>query len=335
MATTQGQRRLYANTGPIGNAARSAARRASLAVPPKPGPKLPPPKDAGGIDQSQAQNAATAATATQSEMDAVSGGGGGGGAGGGGPYLDEGADLSGMDAQIAESLRRGLSGEDAPFTDEMVRTLNQRALKTAKGQARANTEGLRDDLIARGLLRSGIYARGAEGIRSSAMSDYSSQAQDIRMQQITKNYEARMAGLDRAQNWVNAKRQYLLGKESNRIQYEVGMAQVGAAYARIAAEKEALNMQMEFEREQANRLVDIESPAELPASFNNTLFNIDTRANQSSGPFQRAFEGLRGRAERAGQLWQSRQPMTTRQVRAWTLPLAGLPMPPRGANTSR
>lgn len=175
-------------------------------------------------------------------------------AGGGGPTTNSGGGgkaaaataLPGSDVekQIWEHINDLLSGKTDPFSDERVRQMKGQAFQAGKGQEKNRLRALDEDLIGTGLYRSGVRARGRDDIRRDTSATYTGQVTGILMQQEVARYQARLDGLDRARNWLNDQRNYLLAKEDNEIKRQVGMAQIQLGYARIAAEERMLQAQL-------------------------------------------------------------------------------------------
>jgi hypothetical protein len=137
-----------------------------------------------------------------------------------------------------------LSGQQVPFSDERVERLKGQALRTSQGRSEAARQALDEDLITSGMFRSGARVRGRQDIVRNEGAQYSQTAAGILNTAETENFKARTDALDRAQKWLDDKRNYLLQKESNDIQLRVGLAQIQLGYARIKAERDMLTQQL-------------------------------------------------------------------------------------------
>jgi hypothetical protein len=118
------------------------------------------------------------------------------------------------------------------------------AFQTATGRAASDKNTLGEDLISRGIFRSGIAASGMSSIDRGASAEYSKGVADIETKKALSDFQNRLAALTAAQQWLDSKRNYLVQRESNSIQREIGLAQIKLGYAKIASEKELLQLQL-------------------------------------------------------------------------------------------
>lgn len=145
---------------------------------------------------------------------------------------------------ILQHIQDMLSGKDAPYSPDRVEYLKGEAFRTAQGRSQAQRQQLDEDLITSGMFNSGARVRGRQDIVRGADTQYSQARGQILSTAEEQNFRARADALDRAQKWLDAKRQYLLQKESNDIQLRIGLAQIKLGYARIQAERDMLTQQL-------------------------------------------------------------------------------------------
>jgi hypothetical protein len=149
-----------------------------------------------------------------------------------------------VEKEIWDYINGILSGKNTAYSPTVVQNMNNSAFQTATGRAAADKQSLSDDLISRGVFRSGIAARGMSEIDRGASAQYSKDVRDIQTQKALSDFSNRMQALTAAQSWLDSKRTYLVQRESNAIQREIGLAQIKLGYAKIASEKELLQMQL-------------------------------------------------------------------------------------------
>jgi len=174
------------------------------------------------------------------------GGGGGGGAPGGGyggpgyPYgirpVDQGrleGIGSGTSDLIRDYLENVMSGQDVPYSTEMVTSLRAGAKSAAEGSARSSMDALGYELAKTGMARSPASMRQMTDIRRQSMQDYSAASTNIRQNATVKNYEARMQGLDRTQRWLDNMRRHVLDTTRVGVARDTALAQIQLGYYNI------------------------------------------------------------------------------------------------------
>lgn len=151
----------------------------------------------------------------------------------------------GIEDDILARLREMLAGHDVPFTDDVVSRMRSQAFATSRGRLPAENDAIYRDAARRGMLRGGETGERVDAARRAAGDQYGAASNEILTKQVVVNFQARLDALDRAQKWLDSQRSYLLGKESNAIQREIGLAQIKLGYSKIEAEKEMLLLQLD------------------------------------------------------------------------------------------
>lgn len=151
--------------------------------------------------------------------------------------------MDAMSSTIWNTINAALNGQFG-WTDEQVARMKGQVFQAAMGRRDAGMESVNDDLVSRGLARSGIGARAAIDLNAGANRDYSAGVTNILIERENRSVELRMRALDAAQEHLNSLREYLIQRESNAIQRQIGLAQIDLGYARIKAEKQMLQMQL-------------------------------------------------------------------------------------------
>jgi hypothetical protein len=171
-------------------------------------------------------------------------GSGGSGSGGGSqpaPVALPGGDV---EADILAYIQSALKGSPSGYTDEVLAALTGKAKREEEGRRAADTEGFNEDLAGRNLFRSGIAARGALGIRNEASARYSGRVQGIYVEKQRQDAQMKLQYIGLLEKWLADRRDYLLRKEGNDIQRQIGLAQITLGYAKLAQEKELLLLQL-------------------------------------------------------------------------------------------
>lgn len=151
-----------------------------------------------------------------------------------------------LDPMMEKVIADILSGKSTRYSPEAVAAMKAQALEAREGNYKTGTDEMNRDLIKRGLFRSGIAAEGAAGLRRSVSATYSKALQSIQAEKAKADFEDRMAALQRAQQFLDSKRSYELGKEKNSIDRDMGESQLALGYARLEAERKALIAQFAY-----------------------------------------------------------------------------------------
>ena len=184
-------------------------------------------------------------------------GGGGGGPGvGGGPGGDYGIRpvdqdrLEGIGAGtsdlIRDYLKNIMSGQDVPYSTDMVTSLRAGAKSAAEGSARSSMDVLGHEFAKTGMARSPASMRQMTDIRRQSMKDYSAASTNIRQNAAVKNYEARMQGLDRAQRWLDNMRRHVLDVVRVGVARDSALAQIQLGYYNIDQQMARLLEDLKF-----------------------------------------------------------------------------------------
>lgn len=157
---------------------------------------------------------------------AVPGGGGGGGGGGlGQTRVDEGLDVDNL---IKQQFQDILSGKLSRFSDKTLASMKQGLFEATRGQARASQQEALRLAAVTGTFRSPVTQRVLRDIDASARAQYTQGVRDILLEKARAEFEDRMAALQLAQQWLNSRRQYILGKEQIQATLKAASIQAGA-----------------------------------------------------------------------------------------------------------
>lgn len=151
------------------------------------------------------------------------------------------AEFDGRIKSFIDDLMSGKISQYSPDTLDYIRTDLVRNRERAKETAR---ETIYSDAARRGMFRSGQTSARVDSAIREADATYSKDWTQVLIDKARSDVQMKLAGLERAQDWLNSRRQFILGKESNETQRKLGEAQIALGYARIAAEKEMMEMQL-------------------------------------------------------------------------------------------
>ena len=146
--------------------------------------------------------------------------------------------------QLQDALSKILAGEDLPWNADQIGRTKQELFETVQGRKKAALGNIDRDAVRRGIYRSGIAAEQAGETERQASSTYAQGSRAVDSQAVTENYQARMAGMDRAQKYLDSLREYWLKRDANDIARQSALAQIQLGYARIDSDRWQLQQQL-------------------------------------------------------------------------------------------
>lgn len=147
-----------------------------------------------------------------------------------------------IDKTIQEGFTGILSGKKKRFSDEVKQRHKTKLFSSIMSRKDAESRGLDQDLIGRGVARGGVMARGRTELRSQALQTYGEGVNELELQSAMAEFDDRMKALGLAQQWLNSRRQYEIGKEQIAAQREATAAQMSLGYARIKSSERIARM---------------------------------------------------------------------------------------------
>ena len=169
----------------------------------------------------------------------------------------DGSSETGGSPSLETSLEEGLKqllADGGPFTPEVIAQLQSKAFLNSRGQAKTQGDAINRDALARGMYGAGATAELQAGTDRAAASDYSANASNIDTQAVQANHTAKLAALDRAQQWLDQKRQFILAQTGQAQQKELALKQISLGYAQIEAQKSSLQAQLAQNQSQFDTL---------------------------------------------------------------------------------
>lgn len=180
------------------------------------------------------------------------GGGGAGGAGGGGgprpgsggPPIVPGAGSTGFGATLEEIIR-GVLNSPSRYTPEALQALYGEIARQSSGQIARGERAVRANAAQRGMSRAGRTDALLRGVRDTAEQQRGSATVGVQTAKLTADFQDKMAGLDRAQRYLDSLRdheyRYMLAAEQRR-QFDANLA---LGYANLAQQRAMLQMSLQ------------------------------------------------------------------------------------------
>lgn len=167
-----------------------------------------------------------------------------------------------FELELEQQLRDFMGNwkDDVPFTDSVIGNLKTDAFRATKGRSLAEQRAIEADSIRRGVLRSTGTDRRLDAQRNEASSQYAAAERGIETTATQANFQARtanrLAALDRAEQHVNAEREFLMTNEMNHFARQQGMNQLALAYYSIQNQRFMLKMQLDNSNYQFDKSFD-------------------------------------------------------------------------------
>jgi len=212
---------------------------------PAPGTGTTPQQDDWSTTIGGAQEGKQGQASTDPTPTAGAGGGGGGAAGDGGGGLKYG-DKYGLAQTLEAEIQKLISGEGTPYSDEMQQYMQGEVVAGAESARRAGLDSAYADLARRGMLQSAAGQGMIESVESQAASQRASGRIDVIQKAVLGKFDAKLKGLDAANNYLESLRNYHAQIDSNNAQRAAAGAQMAAASMNIQWEKEKLESQRDF-----------------------------------------------------------------------------------------
>lgn len=192
------------------------------------------------------------------------GGGSGGGGGGGGfkfePWTPPAQ--TPFEADFEAKLKEFMDNWDktVPFTDSVISNLKTNAFKSTFGRVSANKAAIDADAAAKGTLRSTPTDRRIDNMIQAADSTFADSSRNIDTTAAQQNFQAqmtnRLAALDRAQQHIDAEREYLMTSEMNQFARQSKLADLALAYYNLAQQRWQIQQQLNAAKYQFDASLD-------------------------------------------------------------------------------
>lgn len=176
------------------------------------------------------------------------GGPGGGAAGGAGGPGDVSAwpGLGGagaLDAELLAGIRGMINGTGTRYTPEAMQGLLASIKQQMEGSKARQLGAASRDAASRGISRAGATTARLADIRRGAEAGFTSEYANVLKSKIDADYQDKVAGLDRAQKYLDSLRDNLYRNDLTAMQREQFKANLALAYANIRNQREMLTAQ--------------------------------------------------------------------------------------------
>lgn len=137
-----------------------------------------------------------------------------------------------------------MSGDTSAYDDATLNRVYGELHQATQGRSRAAGREIQLDALRRGMTRSGMVTDAMAGVQRTALSEYTGGVRKVLMDKAKSDVMLKVQGIQMAQTWLNDRRQYILGLEGIQAQKELGLAQIRLGYARIRAQIQITQMQI-------------------------------------------------------------------------------------------
>lgn len=152
---------------------------------------------------------------------------------------------SGIGDMLAGSLK-GMLGGETRYTPGVVERMKGGLLSATRGQEQTNARAIEEDAVRRGMYRSGQTGKRLDEARRAGAQQYTEGVNKIQTDKVNADFTDKLAGMDRAQKYLDSLRDYSLRSDLTAIEREKLAASTALGYANLAMEKERLSSQMEL-----------------------------------------------------------------------------------------
>jgi hypothetical protein len=161
--------------------------------------------------------------------------------------------------------------------------MKQAIYKTEKARGEQQQQAALQDAISRGIARSGLSHRDYRDIMLATAQRISEGEWSIALQQEMTNFQDKMQALTMAQQSLDSRRQYELGKELNQIRREQIEAQYAVGMAQVAATR--YSAQMQHGAAMASVRLARDQFAWQQETYNNSLISLNFNGQDIQVPF--------------------------------------------------
>jgi hypothetical protein len=170
-------------------------------------------------------------------------------------------DLLGLGGQesgtIWDAISGILSGQNAPFSPEILAGLEGQAAGARESSIARAQEGVTSSAISRGMFKAGSTGQDLLDARMQGEQQFSSSITSIRTQAAQANFNAKMGALDKAQRWLSDLRGYAAQLDATQASREAAAAGIALGYAQIEFQKLALEKNLALSYEQLDLTRDM------------------------------------------------------------------------------
>lgn len=185
----------------------------------------------------------------------IAGGGGGGGGRGGGAGGGSASGFSGrgsggdLENMLQDNLKQLLSGEGTRYTPEVMQGILAKIKQQTEGSVRRQQEEARSEAAGRGMARAGATGARLDDIRRGAEAGFTGEYADLLTKKVDADYQDKMAGIDRAQKYIDSLKLQMYRQDMTALQREQLRAQIQMAEMNISAQRENLQTSIQANKD--------------------------------------------------------------------------------------
>jgi hypothetical protein len=172
-------------------------------------------------------------------------------------YVPSPQDLE-LDETIMQGVRDAMSGKLNPFDPETIARMRAQSFQAAQGQGEQAKAAVSRDIASRGLGRSGIAVNQNASVDRATSAQVGKGMRDVLVTAAQENYKAKVSALERAQSYLDQRRQFALANLRSTQDYQIASSNINLGYARLAQEATNLEKQLKQALEIANMGNDTE-----------------------------------------------------------------------------
>lgn len=173
----------------------------------------------------------------------AAGGGGGGGGGAAAAAGSMGGGATGLDADLQKQISGLVNGTNSRYTPEAMQGLLSQIKQQMEASKANQLRQSSSDAAGRGMSRAGATRASLDAIRRGAEAGFTTQYAGVLKSKIDADMQDKLAGLDRAQKYIDSLRDNIYRNDLTAMQREQFKANLALAYANIKNQREMLTAQ--------------------------------------------------------------------------------------------
>lgn len=150
---------------------------------------------------------------------------------------------------MLEGNLKQLLGGGTRYTPEVMQRLAAQSKSQTEAQVANATASANEDAAARGVFTSGGAAEQATAIRAAGDARFSADNRQYQIEKVNADFEDKLAGIDRAQKWLDSLRTYAAQLDQTQADREKTDATIRLGYAQLAQQKELFIKQLASNKE--------------------------------------------------------------------------------------
>jgi hypothetical protein len=149
---------------------------------------------------------------------------------------------------MEKSLMEILGGQTR-YSPAVMQDLFAGSKLQTEGQVQNASRQANEDAASRGMFNSGMAQQAQQDIRAEGDQRFSQDARQFRIEKVNADFEDKLAGIDRAQKWLDSLRSHASQLDQTLADREKTEAAMRLAYAQLAQQKELFLKQLASNKE--------------------------------------------------------------------------------------